>query len=264
MGFLKKLLGGKEIAVDPNDFIIPDVIPTTKPGLSFRKAPIGQEVEIDIVGESFKAANVAAVVNAAQGNPFEIYLIAEPTNQYDKNAVAVYTANLPIGYIGKPGNKQWFKWVNDASGRSELLWGKAKAISRPGTNNTGIFGSIYMPKVGHDLDGIIPLKMTDAAIDKSIDRAIVLSNSCDEPETVTQLKSLCKKAVAIATPFAAHAKWVEANPDRQSLDKWQEVISGCEDVFRAASEATYASDEGDVDAVSVVEGFAKIAMALRS
>lgn len=264
MGFLKKILGGKEIVVDPNDFVIPDVIPTAKPGLSFRKAPVGQEVEIDIVGESFKAANVAAVQAAAQGNPFEIYLVAEPTNQYDKNAVAVYTANLPVGYVGKPANKQWFKWVNEASERQELLWGRAKAITRSGTTNTGIFGSIYMPKTGNDLDGIIPLKMTDAAIDKAIDKAIALSNNCDEPDTVAQLKSLCKKAVAIATPFAAHAKWVEANPDGQLMDKWQEVLSGCDDIFTAASDAAYASDEGDVDAVSTVEAFAEIVTALRS
>lgn len=263
MGLLKKILSGKEVVVDPANFVVPEVIPTSKPGVSLRKAPVGQEVEIDIVGESFKAANVAAIANAAQGNSFEIYLVAEPNNQHDKNAVAVYTATLHVGYIGKPGNTQWFKWVNEAFDRGELLWGKAKAITRPGTSNTGIFGSIQMPKVGSSLEGILPLKMNDAAVESAIDRAIELSNNCDEPETTTQLKSLCKKAVSVATPFAAHAKWVNLNPEGQKTDKWQEVLSGCAEIFDTASRAAYATDEREFDVVFDIGEFAETVMGLR-
>ena len=258
MGFFKKVFASKEIVVDPEDLTLPEEIPTDKPGLTLNKAKGQQQVDIDIVGESFRAANVAAVAKAAEGKRFDIYLLNEPTNQYDKNAVAVFAGNLHVGYIGKPANKQWFKWVNEALARRELLWGTAKAVSREGTANTGIFGSIYMPKAGQDAEALIPQKMTDAQLTKAIEKVITLFNACDEPETVAQLKSLCKKAVGVATPLAAHAKWVEENPEGQDADKWSDVMSACEDVFNNASEATYVSDEGDVDAVGGIQELADL------
>ena len=129
MGFLKKLFAAKELVVDPADLVLPEVIPTSKQDLSLRKASAGQLVDINIVGESFRLANIEAVAKAAAGKRFEIYLVAELTNQHDKNAIAVYAANLHIGYIGKPANKQWAKWVSEALQRGELLWGTAKAIT---------------------------------------------------------------------------------------------------------------------------------------
>ena len=89
-------------------------------------------------------------------------------------------------------------------------------------------------------------------------RKLILSNSCIEPETVTQLRSLCKKAVAVATPFAAHAKWVEENPEGQNLDKWSEVMSACDDIFDDFSDAAYASDEVEIDAIGRIEALAEL------
>ena len=258
MGLLKSIFGAKKVVIDPADLEIPDDIGTDKPGLTLKKAPIGQPVEIEIVGESFRAANIAAVAQAADGKQFNIYLVPEPTNQYDKKAVAVYAATVVVGYIAKPGNKQWFKWVNEALERKELLWGMGSAVSRQGTDNTGIFGSIYMPKVGRETEELIPQQMTDVEIGKATQKAIALSNSCIEPETVTQLRSLCKKAVAVATPFAAHAKWVEENPEGQDLDKWSEVMSACDEIFDDFSDAAYASDEVEIDAIGRVEALAEL------
>ena len=170
----------------------------------------------------------------------------------------MYAATVVVGYIAKPGNKQWFKWVNEALERKELLWGMGSAVSRQGTDNTGIFGSIYMPKVGRETEELIPRQMTDVEIGKATQKAIVLSNSCIEPETVTQLRSLCKKAVAVATPFAAHAKWVEENPEGQDLDKWSEVMSACDDIFDDFSDAAYASDEVEIDAIGRIEALAEL------
>jgi hypothetical protein len=258
MGLLKSIFGAKKVVIDPADLEIPDDIGTDKPGLTLKKAPIGQPVEIEIVGESFRAANIAAVAQAADGKQFNIYLVPEPTNQYDKKAVAVYAATVVVGYIAKPGNKQWFKWVNEALERKELLWGMGSAVSRQGTANTGIFGSIYMPKVGREAEELIPQQMTDVEIGKATQKAIALSNSCIEPETVTQLRSLCKKAVAVATPFAAHAKWVEENPESQDLDKWSEVMSACDEIFDDFSDAAYASDEVEIDAIGRIEALAEL------
>jgi hypothetical protein len=258
MGFFKKVFASKEIVVDPEDLRLPSEIPTDKLGLTLKKSKGQHQVDIDIVGESFRAANVAAVAKAAEGKRFDIYLLNEPRNQYDKNAVAVMAAGLHVGYIGKPANKQWFKRVNEALAREELLWGTARAVSREGTSNTGIFGSIYMPKVGQDTDALIPRKMTNVALAKAIERSLSLSDSSDEPETVAQLKALCKKAEGVAKPLAAHAKWVEANPEGQDADKWEEVLSACEDIFNNASEAAYASDEVDLDALGGIQELADL------
>ena len=249
--------------INPAEMILPDVIPTGRKGLSLRKANGEMLVNINIVGESFRTANIAAVAKAANGQRFEIYLVAEPTNQYDENAVAVYAANSHIGYIGKPANKQWVKWVNEAFQRGELLWGNAKAVTRTGGNNTGIFGGIYMPKPRNDSDSIIALKLTDLALGEVIDKVVALSNSSHEPETVAQLRSLSKKAVAVAIPLFAHAMWVQKTPVGQDEPKWNEVLSSCQEIFDNASAVVYATDEDDVDMVSGIEELADLVISLR-
>lgn len=256
MSIFKKMFGSKAVVVDPADLRIPELVATDKPGLTLKKSPIGQAIEIEIVGESFRAANIAAVANAAEGKEFDIYVIPEPMNQYDKKAVAVYAANVHVGYIAKPDNKQWFKWANEATERGELLWGIGRAVSRSGTSNTGIFGSIYMPKVGREADELIAQKLTDAALAKAIEKVITLSNGCIEPDTVTQLKSVAKKAVAVASPFAAHAKWIIENPDGQNVETWEEIQSICDDIFDAFSEAAYATEDFDLDVVGNIESLA--------
>ena len=258
VGIIKKLFGSKEVLIDPADLVIPDDVGTDKPGLTLRKAPIGEPIEIEIVGESFRAANIAAIEKAAQGSQFNIYLVPEPTNPHDKKAVAVYAATVLVGYIAKPGNKQWFKWVNEALERKELLWGMGRAVSQPGADNTGIFGSIFMPKVGREADELIAQRLSDAALSKAIEKTISLSNNCIEPETVTQLKSVSKKAVAVASPFAAHAKWVLENPDNQNFQLWEEIQSACDDIFDAFSEAAYATEDFDLDVVGNIETLASL------
>lgn len=264
MGFLKKVFGSKELVVDPADLSLPDVIPTDKPGLSVRKASGTKPVPIEIVGESFRPKNVAAVAAAASGNSFDIYLVPEPTNQYDKRAVAVFAANLHIGYIAKPANKQWFKWVNEALEREEVLWGTAKAVSRQGTANTGIFGSIYMPASGREAESLIAQRMTDSSLKKSVEKVIALANASQEPDTIAQLKSLAKKAVAVATPFAAHAKWVLENSEGQDLETWDKIMSACEEVFDSASDAAYAVDADDVDIIGGIESLVESVTDLRN
>lgn len=142
MGIFKRLFGAKPIVVDPADLTLPEVIPTDKQGIVLKKAPGDQRVDINIVGESFRPQNVAAVAAAAQGKRFDIYLLAEPNNPYDKQAVAVVSANVILGYIAKPANKQWFARVGEAFMQGQLLWGTATIASRPGTTNMGVFGYI--------------------------------------------------------------------------------------------------------------------------
>jgi hypothetical protein len=254
MGFLKKLFAAKEIVVDPADLFLPEVIQTTKQGLSLRKGNAEQLVEIN---------NVDAVAKAAEGREFEIYLVAEPTNQYDKSAVAVYAANLQIGYIGKPANKQWAKWVNEALQRGELLWGPGRAIVRKGTDNIGIFGGIFMPQPSDKSDPVVPLKLSDLALVKAIEKVVALSNSSEDPQTIAQLRSLAKKAVKASRPLAAHAIWIQENSSGEDAGTWIEVLDACEEIFDEASKAVYATDEGDSDLVSAIEQLAELLDPLR-
>ncbi len=76
------------------------------------------------------------------------------------------------------------------------------------------------------------------------------------------LKSVSKKAVAVASPFAAHAKWVTENPDGQNVEMWEEIQSICDDIFDAFSEAAYATEDFDLDVVGNIESLASLVQGL--
>lgn len=120
-----------------------------------------------------------------------------------------------------------------------------------------------MPKPSDDSDSITSAKLTDLALSKAIDKVVALSNSSDEPETVAQLRSLAKKAVTAAQPFATHAKWVKENPAGQDGPKWDEVFDASQAIFDDASKTVYATDEGDVDIISAIEELAELVDLLR-
>lgn len=262
MGIFRRLLGAKPVVVDPADLTLPDVIPTDKSGIILKKGPGNHRVEIDIVGESFRPQNVAAVAAAAQGKRFDIYLLAEPNNPHDKRAVAVVSANVILGYIAKPSNRQWFDRVNEAFAQGQLLWGTATIASRPGSKNTGVFGYIYMPRIGKQMEEIIAQQLTDAALNKAIEKMITLANASVEPDTVSQVRSLAKKASAAAAPLAAHAKWLDAQG--QEDEQWSSVASLCDSIFEDATHAAYISDAMEIDVVGPIEELAEALAALKS
>lgn len=264
MGIFKRLFGAKPIVVDPADLTLPEVIPTDKHGIVLKKAPGDHRVDIDIVGESFRPQNVAAVAAAAQGKRFDIYLLAEPNNPHDKRAVAVVSANVILGYIAKPANKQWFARVGEAFLQGQLLWGTASIAARPGTNNMGVFGFIYMPRVGKQMDEIITQQLSDTALTKAIEKVIALSNASSDPETVAQVKSLSKKAVAVAAPFVAHAKWVADNPEGQTTEQWDDIMAVCDSIYSNAADVTYLTDESEVNVIGPIEELAELVAKLRT
>ncbi len=264
MGFFKKLFGEKDIVVDPLDLTLPDTMKTDQPGVTLKKAPGDQPVDIDIVGESFRPKNIAAVAAAAQGKRFDIYLLADMKNTPDPQAVAVVAANVILGYIASPGNKQWFKRVGEAFMRGELLWGTATIASKAGTPNSGVFGHIYMPKVGKGLDEIIPQRLTDKALARAVEKVITLANASNEPDTVAKVRSLSKKAVAVAAPLAAHAKWVQQQSDGADDQWWADVLSVCDSIFSDAITAAYIIDEMAIDVVGPIEELAELVATLRS
>lgn len=252
MGFLDKFLNSNPRGFNPEDLELPEIIQTNVPGKTLKKSDYTQAVEIEIVGESFRAKNIATISTAANGSEFDIYLIPEPTNQYDKKAVAVYAANLHIGYIAKPGNTQWFKWVKEALDENICLWGRAKTISRSGTNNIGVFGHIKMPESGKEITAIIPIKLSESELKKLLETIKKLANNIEEPETISQLRSGAKKIASEAKITAAHAKALvtELDADDPLIDHWNEILEICSDLMDTARDATYAVDVDDFDITS--------------
>lgn len=259
MGIFKKLLGGKSITVDPADLVLPETVATNQPGRVLKKGSGDLRVDIEIVGESFRADNIAAVSAAAQGSRFDIYLVAEPTNQYDKKAVAVYAANLHVGYIAKPVNRQWFTWVSEALDRDEFLWGSATIVNRKGTSNSGVFGYIYMPRATSGIDAIESREIALPTLKKALARAVKLSETASEPETVTQVKSLSKKAVAVAEPLVAHAKWAIDNAVDTETGKWEDILAVCDSIYSDAERVAYITDAYEIDVTGSIEELAELA-----
>ena len=68
----------------------------------------------------------------------------------------------------------------------------------------------------------------------------------------------------MASPFAAHAKWVMENPDGQNVETWEEIQSACDDIFDAFSEAAYATEDFDLDVVGNIESLASLLEVLQT
>jgi hypothetical protein len=135
-----------ENSTEPVDLLLPSTHPTDKLGRELRKTPKGKKSEIRIVGVTFHAAAVTLVSQSSMGRSFDIYLVPEPDNDSDDLAVAVYAGKFRIGYVARPANESWFEVVREAFDQGEMVWGCAKAIRKPGTPNTGIFGFVYFPR----------------------------------------------------------------------------------------------------------------------
>lgn len=252
MGFLDRILGSSKTTFDPQDLVLPDQMETDIPGKALKKSSYTQVVEINIVGESFRAKNIAKIAQASNGSEFDIYLLPEPTNQYDKKAVAVYAANLHIGYIAKPENRDWFKWVSEALENDICLWGRAKTFQKSGTSNIGVFGYILMPAAAKNSEQILPAKLNLVELKKILEKARKLSNSIEEPETVAKMRSAAKSTAAIAIPVLAHAKAIKTDSDFTSNDEpaWDSIISICEDIISTAAESIYCTNPDSIDVTS--------------
>ena len=252
MGFIDRILGSTKAAFDPQDLVLPDEMDTDIPGKKLKKSTYTQSVEINIVGESFRAKNIATIAQASNGSEFDIYLIPEPTNQYDKKAVAIYAANLHLGYIAKPENKEWFKWVMEAIENDICLWGRAKTFQKSGTSNIGVFGHIFMPAAAKTSEDIIAVKMTPTEFAKILEKVKKLSNSIEEPESLAKMRSAAKSTSALAVPFLAHAKFVLENEELSDNEStaWESIFSTCDDIISTAAGSKYCTDPDDLDVTS--------------
>ena len=235
------------ISVD--ELRLPEQLSTDVPGLVLTKMPAGQRVDIEVVGESFRQDAVRAVAEVADGADFDIYLLPDPNNSHDRNAVRVMVGNLHVGFLPRNAARVWRKRCQEAMDRGQLIWGEGRAASRSG-ELWGIFGFVWMPPVANPSADVKPRELDSAGIEKARDVLQPIINGGD-PETLSQLKSLVKKASKAVMPLYAHTLWL-ADEDRFS-DEWEEVQGLVEDVFELVAEAEYADDPDDFDVASLLE-----------
>jgi hypothetical protein len=239
----------KSPQIAPEDLRLPQQLETDVPGLVLTKGPTGQRVDIEVVGESFRQDSVRAVAQVADGSQFDLYLLPDPNNPHDRNAVRVMVGNLHVGFLRRDAAKVWKKRCQEAMGRGELIWGEGRAASRTG-EMWGIFGFVWMPAVSSPSADVTAKELNPAGMGKALTALEKLIDG-GEPETLSQLKSLVKKATKAVMPLYSHTLWLT---DTGALaPQWEDIKGLTEDVFALVSEAEYADDPNAIDVTSVLE-----------
>lgn len=92
-----------------------------------------QTFAYDIVGESHCNANLLRIIedeglDPAQGGEFftQAFLLCEPQNRFDKNAVAVVIALKRVGYIPRKDAKELAPQLASMASRGEVLLVQAR------------------------------------------------------------------------------------------------------------------------------------------
>lgn len=247
MGKFSRRSRGPQIL--PEHLRLPESLETAVGGLVLAKGPGGQRVDIEIVGEAFRQDAVGAVAHVADGSDFDLYLLPDPNNPHDRNAVRVMVGNLHVGFLPRDVAKVWKKRCQEAMNRGELIWGEGRAASRTG-EMWGIFGFVWMPSVANPSAEAKPRELDSAGLQRAQDALQPLIGGGD-PETLSQLKALVKKASKAALPLHSHTLWLE---EQDSLSQeWEEVQGLCEDIFSLVAEAEYADDPDTIDVTSILE-----------
>lgn len=262
--FGKKKASPAMLVVEPDDLKLEDQTETDVPGLTLNVPRDGLKVDLVIVGESFKQDVVRAVAQAANGEWFDIYLMPENGNPYDKNAVRVMVGGHHVGYVSKDSAKQWRKAHAAAVERGNLLAGQGKCFSRDG-ENYGVFGHVWMPEMAPKKIKEISAREVPIGTLALVRAKLHELEMADEPASVAKLKMLTKQAVKACEPLKQHCSWINENsPHDDVSEAWAEVDDRLSDLDSALDEATYADDPEDVDILGLIgEVYAALEEALQ-
>lgn len=244
----------REPEILPEDLRLPERLETDVPGLVLAKALGGQRVDIEIVGESFRQDAVQAVAKAADGSPFDLYLLPDPSNPHDRNAVRVMVGNLHVGFLPRDAAKVWKKRCQEAMERRELIWGEGRAASRTG-EMWGIFGFVWMPAVPNPAADVEPKQLSSAGIERAqVDLEKLIEGG--DPETLSQLKSLIKKATKATIPVYSHTLWLASNSGL--TQEWEDIQGLCEDIFGLVAGAECTGDPNAIDVTSMLKDLVEL------
>jgi hypothetical protein len=228
-------------------------VETDVAGLALTKGPTCQRVEIEVVSESFRQDAVRAVAKVAGGSPFDLYLLPDPNNPHDRphdrNAVRVMVGNLHVGFPPRDAAKVWKKRCQGAMERRELIWGESRAASRTG-EMWGIFRFAWMPAVTSPSAVVTARELKSAGIKKDQAALQTLIDGGD-PETLSQLNSLVKKATKAVMPLYSHTLWLA---DASALTpQWEDIKGLAGAVFDLVSEAECEDEPDTTDVTSILE-----------
>lgn len=99
-------------------------------------------IDVEIVGESFHEDYIRRLHRKYGDNQFEIVLVAEPDNRYDRNAVAVYVDGGLVGHLSKAMAPDWQPMVLAAAAEGYVVAGSAAIYGgTPDKPNRGVFGA---------------------------------------------------------------------------------------------------------------------------
>lgn len=99
-------------------------------------------VDIEIVGESFHEDYIRALRRRYRDRDFEIVLVPEPDNPYDRNAVAVHVDGAPVGHLSRKMAPAWQPMVAAANAEGFIVAGTASIWGgSPDKPNLGVFGT---------------------------------------------------------------------------------------------------------------------------
>ncbi len=117
---------------------------------SSRPAPrpvVGRQARLHIVGEASYQTIISKI--AKRREPFSITLRAEPTNPYDRNAVAVLVDGEVVGYLARDLAPRWQPAVLAAESEGFVVTGVAEVFGgTPDKPSLGVFGTAAWPGPG--------------------------------------------------------------------------------------------------------------------
>lgn len=252
------------LVVEPDDLKLEDQVETDVPGLTLTVPRDGLKVDLVIVGESFRQEIVRAVAQAANGEWFDIYLMPENGNPYDKNAVRVMVGRHHVGYVSKESAKKWRKAHAAAVERGDLLGGQGKCFS-PDRQNYGVFGHVWMPQAAPKKAKEISAREVPLGTLALVRAKLHELEMADDPTSVAKLRTLTKQAVKACEPLKQHCRWMSENASHDDAsDAWAEVDDRLSELDSALGEAADADDPEDVDILGLIgEVYAALEEALQ-
>jgi hypothetical protein len=117
--------------VTESDLKVPDVVQAGNRQAKPMEWPRWVEVNlehVDVVGESFRQEALDQIGQLTKGGTFNVWLLPEPENKFDKNAVRVMAGLHHIGYIAKEEAKIWSKRTLPLWFESRFLYGEAWGV----------------------------------------------------------------------------------------------------------------------------------------
>jgi hypothetical protein len=232
--------------LDPDRVPLPESVSTdTGATVSFAAEDGLVRRELSIVGESYYQPQVMALAKTVGRDPFPIFLVPEPTNQYDKKAVAVYAGGAIVGHLpNEEGAAIQKMLITEIQQKGRAFHGEGRA-----TNIGAIYGIsayAFLPDL-LGIDNVKPKQMTDAQVGKATVSIAAMAH--EYPETIAQIRSVGKRAAKIGAALAGHAVWIEGlQPDDKAhidADVWADIALAVENQHEFALDAYYTIDADD-------------------